>query len=108
MFKRTGAPVPIKKGRDVWWQEAMMKEEEVCPCAHMQSNDSLFVLYTSGSTGKPKGIVQSTAGPYLESYLPMQHVHFLAVVFALLFLSLYCNPTGLSMFVRFFFSQATC
>ncbi|RAL66078.1 hypothetical protein DID88_005737 [Monilinia fructigena] len=46
VYRRTGADVPMTKGRDWWWHEEI----------------HCFLLYTSGSTGKPKGVMHSTAG----------------------------------------------
>ncbi len=42
--------------------QEMLKEDEVCEPAAMDSEDVLFLLYTSGSTGKPKGLVHTQAG----------------------------------------------
>ena len=62
VLKRTGQPVDMVPGRDVWWHDLvadMPAEKE--PVA-MDSEAPLFILYTSGSTGKPKGIKHTTAG----------------------------------------------
>ena len=59
---RTGADVPMKTGRDVFysdWRDALAAE---CEPEVMNAEDPLFILYTSGSTGKPKGVVHTTAG----------------------------------------------
>ena len=54
----------MKKGKDIWWHEAMAKASAVCEPEWMDSEDPLFILYTSGSTGKPKGVMH-TAGGFL-------------------------------------------
>jgi len=63
---RTGAPVSMMKGRDVWWEDEIYKVESqgnpACPAEVMDAEDILFILYTSGSTGKPKGVVHTCAG----------------------------------------------
>jgi acetyl-CoA synthetase len=46
----------------LWWADVVDKQEKVCACEWMDSEDPLFILYTSGSTGKPKGILHSQAG----------------------------------------------
>jgi acetyl-CoA synthetase len=62
VYQRTGQPVEMRQGRDLWWHEEMESVADVCQAEAMNSEDPLFILYTSGSTGKPKGVVHSTAG----------------------------------------------
>ena len=62
VVKRTGADVPMKHGRDIFysdWRDALPTQ---CEPAVMNAEDPLFILYTSGSTGKPKGVVHTTGG----------------------------------------------
>ncbi|KAI9640080.1 acetyl-coenzyme A synthetase 2 [Ciborinia camelliae] len=62
VYRRTGADVPMTKGRDWWWHEEVDKWPSYIAPEPMNSEDPLFLLYTSGSTGKPKGVMHSTAG----------------------------------------------
>jgi len=66
VLTRTGAPVSMLKGRDLWWEDEIREVEEQgnpdCPAEEMDAEDMLFILYTSGSTGKPKGVVHTCAG----------------------------------------------
>jgi acetyl-CoA synthetase len=63
VYKHLGNDVKMLKGRDVWWQEEMLKiSQDEIPAETMDAEDMLFILYTSGSTGKPKGVVHSCAG----------------------------------------------
>ena len=62
VYQRTGQPINMRSGRDLWWHEEMEKVGGNCDAEIMDSEDSLFILYTSGSTGKPKGVVHTTAG----------------------------------------------
>jgi acetyl-CoA synthetase len=69
-----GQDVPMKHGRDLWWQELMAKAEPECPAEWMDAEDLLYILYTSGTTGKPKGLVHSTGGYSVQSYLTAKYV----------------------------------
>ena len=66
VYTRTRTPVSMIKGRDVWWEDEIMKVETLgltdFPAEEMDAEDMLFILYTSGSTGKPKGVVHTCAG----------------------------------------------
>ncbi|MBM3183523.1 MAG: acetate--CoA ligase [Chloroflexi bacterium] len=70
VVKRANIDVPIKAGRDYWWNVEMEAEDikAVCEPEKMDSEDPLFILYTSGSTGKPKGVLHTTAGYLLYVY----------------------------------------
>jgi len=61
-LKRTGNPVPMLEGRDLWLNELLDLASTECLPEPMDSEDPLFILYTSGSTGKPKGLQHTTAG----------------------------------------------
>jgi len=67
VFKRTNAEVEMKEGRDIFLEELLPLEKSFCPCEHMDSEDTSFILYTSGSTGKPKGVAHTTAGYLLHA-----------------------------------------
>ena len=72
--KRTGADVPWRAGRDVWYGELVAAQPEHCEPQDMASEDPLFVLYTSGSTGRPKGVQHSTAGYLLHAAMSFKYV----------------------------------
>ena len=74
VIKRTGAPVPMVDGRDVWYEEETAKASADCPCEEMDAEDPLFILYTSGSTGKPKGVLHTTGGYMVYTSLTHQYV----------------------------------
>jgi acetyl-CoA synthetase len=74
VFKRTGAEVPMTRGRDVYWDDMTKLVRAYCPCEQMDSEDTLFLLYTSGSTGKPKGVVHTTAGYLLFAAMTHKYV----------------------------------
>ena len=70
VVKRANIEVPLKEGRDYWWDVEMALDDikGVCEPEEMDSEDPLFILYTSGSTGKPKGVLHTTAGYLLYVY----------------------------------------
>src|SRR5687768_12533393 len=69
------APVQMKDGRDVWWEDLLERKPSDTALALAKSpaafdaEHPLFILYTSGSTGKPKGVLHTSAG-----YLAGVHV----------------------------------
>jgi acetyl-CoA synthetase len=60
--QRTGDPVTMQEGRDVWMHMETGFVDADCPAEEMDAEDPLFILYTSGSTGKPKGVVHTCGG----------------------------------------------
>jgi acetyl-CoA synthetase len=74
VLKRTGEPVTMQEGRDLWWSDAVKGQRDRCEPVWVGAEHPLFLLYTSGSTGKPKGIQHSTAGYLLSAKLTSQWV----------------------------------
>ena len=62
VVRRTGTPVNMVPGRDVYYDEAAAQVTDECPVEEMHAEDPLFILYTSGSTGTPKGVLHTTGG----------------------------------------------
>ena len=74
VYRRTGNPIPMQAGRDVWLHELTAKEPDTCDPVWVSAEHPLFILYTSGSTGKPKGVQHSTGGYLLWAMLTMRWV----------------------------------
>ncbi|MCB8819050.1 acetate--CoA ligase [Microvirga rosea] len=74
VVRRTGSPVNMVPGRDVYYDEAAQMVTADCPVAEMNAEDPLFILYTSGSTGKPKGVLHTTGGYLVWAGLTHQYV----------------------------------
>ncbi|MBA2475828.1 MAG: AMP-binding protein, partial [Actinobacteria bacterium] len=76
--RRTGGDVPLREGRDSFWDELAGEQSSdpaSCPCEPMDSEDVLYLLYTSGTTARPKGIVHTTGG-YLVGVSTTHHYVF--------------------------------
>jgi acetyl-CoA synthetase len=64
----------MRKGRDIWWSDAIAGQAEHCEPLPMNAEHPLFLLYTSGSTGKPKGIQHACGGYLLHAKYSSQMV----------------------------------
>lgn len=54
--------VPMKRGRDVFYDHVILSQPKICDCEELPSEHQSLVIYTSGTTGKPKGTVHTHAG----------------------------------------------
>ncbi|MDP2825289.1 MAG: acetate--CoA ligase [Sulfuritalea sp.] len=72
VYKRTGGPCNMVAGRDMWWDDAVAGQSDVCEPEWVEAEHPLFLLYTSGSTGKPKGVQHSSGGYLLHAILTMK------------------------------------
>jgi acetyl-CoA synthetase len=71
VVNRVGKAVPMKKGRDFWYDHLLEDAAPSVEAEPVESTHPLYILYTSGTTGKPKGIVHSTGG-----YLVFNHSNY--------------------------------
>ncbi|MHB1843698.1 MAG: acetate--CoA ligase [Deltaproteobacteria bacterium] len=74
VVRRTGEKVPMKPGRDIYWDEAVRAQPATCEPVPLDAEHALFILYTSGTTGRPKGVVHATAGYLLQTALTSRWV----------------------------------
>ena len=72
VYRRSGGPVVMTYGRDLWWHDLVANQSEICEPEWVGAEHPLFLLYTSGSTGKPKGVQHSTGGYLLHAILTMK------------------------------------
>ncbi|MCK6392585.1 acetate--CoA ligase [Zoogloea sp.] len=73
VVKRTGAETAMVAGRDLWADDLVAQQSDVCEPEWVEAEHPLFLLYTSGSTGKPKGVQHSTGGYLLHAILTMKY-----------------------------------
>jgi len=62
VVKRAKNEIVWNEGRDIWYDDLVKDEKNVCQPEIMDSEDPMFILYTSGSTGKPKGVLHTCGG----------------------------------------------
>jgi acetyl-CoA synthetase len=62
VVRHTGIDVPMRDGRDVFYDEICATAAPECPAEPLDAEHPLYILYTSGSTAKPKGILHTTGG----------------------------------------------
>ncbi|HZW38723.1 MAG TPA: acetate--CoA ligase [Ignavibacteriaceae bacterium] len=76
VVKRTGEPVYMEPGRDMWYHELMALPiaNSNCNVQVMDAEDPLFMLYTSGTTGKPKAILHTHGGYMVGVYTTLKYV----------------------------------
>ncbi len=76
VVKRTGEPVNMEAGRDMWYHELMSLPiaNSHCPAEELDAEDPLFILYTSGTTGKPKAILHTHGGYMVGTYTTLKYV----------------------------------
>jgi acetyl-CoA synthetase len=74
VLRRSGQPVTMEPGRDVWWHDIMATQSPEHKARAFPSETPLFILYTSGSTGKPKGVLHTTAGYLLGAAITTKYI----------------------------------
>jgi acetyl-CoA synthetase len=62
VVRRTGDPVAMQPGRDLWWDEWIERQPGEAATAATAAEDTLMIIYTSGTTGRPKGAVHTHCG----------------------------------------------
>jgi acetyl-CoA synthetase len=62
VVKRNKQEIPMKEGRDVWYDDFLKGQSGSCETLPMDPEDPLFILYTAGTAGKPRGVVHAHGG----------------------------------------------
>jgi len=76
VVKRTGEPVNMESGRDMWYHDLMALPiaGTQCTVEIVDAEDPLFLLYTSGTTGRPKAILHTHGGYMVGTYTTLKYV----------------------------------
>jgi len=62
VWRRLGADVPMRPGRDVFWDEAVAESPGELEPLEVDSEHPYLLTYTSGTTGPPKGVLHVQGG----------------------------------------------
>ena len=62
VHRRSGAEVPWKDGRDLWWHDMVAPESAESAARPVEADHPCLIIYTSGTTGRPKGTVLTHGG----------------------------------------------
>ncbi len=74
VVRRIEKRTEMQVGRDVWWDDLMVKASHRCEPESMDAEAPLFILYTSGSTAKPKGILHTSGGYILYATMTAKYI----------------------------------
>ena len=74
IYQRPLVKAPLKKGRDLDWNELVRAASPV-GCTEVDATDPLYILYTSGTTGKPKGVVRDNGGHAVALRWSMENIY---------------------------------
>jgi len=55
-------PVPMTKGRDLFYDDLVKNQSSICATEVMDSEDPIFVLYNSGTASSPRGMLHVHGG----------------------------------------------
>jgi acetyl-CoA synthetase len=67
VHRRLGREIPLTRGRDRWWDEAVAGEGDRAPALPVEADHPCLIIYTSGTTGRPKGAVLTHGGFLLKT-----------------------------------------
>ncbi|MCK4909941.1 MAG: AMP-binding protein, partial [Planctomycetes bacterium] len=74
VVKRANNDVPMRKDRDIFWDQIVDQQSDQCPTEKLAAEDHSLIIYTSGTTGKPKGILHTCGGYLTGVYATTKYV----------------------------------
>ena len=73
VVRRTHADVPMREGRDRWFDELSSGLTTTRSVADTSADSTFMIIYTSGTTGRPKGTVHVHGGFPVKATQDMAH-----------------------------------
>jgi len=62
VFKNLKIKINMKQGIDIWWDDIVTNQSDICETEQMNSEDYAMIIFSSGTTGRPKGTVHTHGG----------------------------------------------
>ena len=73
VVRRLDNDVTIDHARDIWWDDIVPNQSNVCATVATGADEPYMIIYTSGTTGRPKGAVHVHSGFPVKGAQDMAH-----------------------------------
>jgi acetyl-CoA synthetase len=73
VISRVGGTMPWTPGRDVRWDELIVRQPVDLPAEDTAADHPFMIIYTSGTTGRPKGAFHTHTGFPIKAAQDMSH-----------------------------------
>jgi acetyl-CoA synthetase len=62
IYKKLGIEINWNYEKDIWWEDAIANQPDLCETEIMDSEDYAMIIFSSGTTGQPKGTIHTHGG----------------------------------------------